>query len=94
MRNALGRGMALSILCLSISACGKKADPRDPQVVAAEANAAAKNDPNKPAVIAAPPVVLPSDTATKKDTVKAETPGLAPGLKAAPKGAKVQPQKS
>ena len=53
MRSALRRGMALPILCLAITACGK----RD-----AAPNAA---DPNAPAVVKAPPPVLPSDTARK-----------------------------
>jgi hypothetical protein len=53
MQTAQWRGMALPILCLIISACSKPD---------ARANAA---DPNAPAVVKAPPVVLPSDTAKK-----------------------------
>lgn len=53
MRSAHLRGMALPILCLIVTACGKKD---------ARANA---NDPNAPAVVKAPPVVLTSDTAKK-----------------------------
>lgn len=50
MRSAHWRGMALPILCLAISACGKP-DTR-----------AAAADPNAPAVIKAPPPIIPSDT--------------------------------
>jgi hypothetical protein len=51
MRSAHWRRMALSILCFIVSACGKP-----------DAKA---SDPNTPAVVKAPPVVLPSDTAKK-----------------------------
>lgn len=51
MQTAQWRGMALPILCLIVSACSKPG-----------ANAA---DPNTPAVVKAPPVVLASDTAKK-----------------------------
>jgi len=54
MRSAQWRGMALPILCLIVTACGKQD---------ARANA---NDPNAPAVVKAPPVVLASDTAKKE----------------------------
>jgi hypothetical protein len=53
MRSAHWRRMALPILCFIVSACGKQ-------------NAQA-NDPNAPAVVKAPPVVLASDTAKKPD---------------------------
>jgi hypothetical protein len=51
MRSAHWRRMALPILCFIVSACGKQ-------------NAQA-NDPNAPAVVKAPPVILASDTAKK-----------------------------
>ncbi len=54
MRSAHWRGMALPILCLIVTACGKQG---------ARANA---SDPNAPAVVKAPPVVLASDTAKNK----------------------------
>lgn len=53
MRSANWRGMALPILCLAVAACAK----RD-----ARPNAA---DPNTPAVVTAPPPVLPGDTVRK-----------------------------
>jgi hypothetical protein len=54
MRSAHWRGMALSVVALiGVAACGK---PR------ADANA---TDPNLPAVVKVPPVVLASDTAQK-----------------------------
>jgi hypothetical protein len=56
MRSAHWRGMALSILSLTAAACSKPD---------ARANAA---DPNTPAVVKAPPVVLASDTAKKPDS--------------------------
>jgi hypothetical protein len=56
MRSAHWRRMALPILCLIVSAC----DKRDARASAA--------DPNAPAVVKAPPVVLPSDTEKKIDT--------------------------
>jgi hypothetical protein len=49
MRSALRRGMALPILCFVVTACGKHD----------------ANDPNTPAVVKAPQVVLESDTAKK-----------------------------
>jgi hypothetical protein len=54
MQSAQWRGVALPILCLAITACGKPD---------ARANAA---DPNAPAVVKAPPPVLPADTAKKE----------------------------
>lgn len=53
MKTAHWRGMALPILCLIVSACSKPD---------ANANSA---DPNTPAVVKAPQVVLASDTAKK-----------------------------
>lgn len=58
MQSAHWRGMALPILCLTIAACGK------PDAKAADPKA---TDPNAPAVVKAPPVILPSDTAKKPD---------------------------
>jgi hypothetical protein len=58
MQSALWRGMALAVLCLASAACNKPD---------ARANAA---DPNTPAVVKAPPVVLASDTAKKPDTTE------------------------
>ncbi len=58
MQSARWRGMALPILCLAITACGKPdSKAADPKAV----------DPNAPAVVKAPPIVLPSDTAKKPD---------------------------
>jgi len=54
MRSAHWRGMALPILCLAITACGKPD---------ARAKAA---DPNTPAVVRVPPPILASDTARKE----------------------------
>ena len=54
MRAAHWRGMALPILCLAITACGKPD---------ARAKAA---DPNTPAVVRVPPPILPGDTAKKE----------------------------
>ena len=54
MRAAHWRGMALPILCLAITACGKPD---------ARAKAA---DPNTPAVVRVPPPILASDTARKE----------------------------
>ena len=51
MRSAQWRGMALPILCLALTACGKASS----RAVAA--------DPNTPAVVKVPPVILQSDTA-------------------------------
>jgi hypothetical protein len=53
---ATRRGVALPILCFLANACTPKADQRS-----------AAKDPNTPAVVQAPSVVLASDTA-KKDT--------------------------
>jgi hypothetical protein len=60
MQSAHWRGMALPILCLAVAACSKPD---------AHANAA---DPNTPAVVKAPPPLLPADT------VKKEIPPLVP----------------
>jgi hypothetical protein len=54
MLSAHWRGMALPILCLAITACGKPD---------ARAKAA---DPNTPAVVRVPPPILASDTARKE----------------------------
>ena len=56
MLSAHWRGMAFPVLCLAIAACGKPG---------ARANAA---DPNTPAVVKAPPVILPGDTVKKVAT--------------------------
>jgi hypothetical protein len=56
MRSAHWRGMALTILCLAVTACAKPD---------ARANASNAADPNTPAVVTAPPPVLPSDTIRK-----------------------------
>lgn len=55
MRSAHWRRMALPILLLAAAACGKQ-------------DARANADPNAPAVVKAPPVVLASDTEKKIDT--------------------------
>ena len=53
MQSAHWRGMALPILCLAIAACGKPG---------ARAGSA---DADAPAVVKAPPPLLPADTAKK-----------------------------
>jgi hypothetical protein len=53
MRSAHWRGMALPILCLAMTACGKP-DGRSSSA-----------DPNTPAVVKVPPPILPGDTVTK-----------------------------
>jgi ketosteroid isomerase-like protein len=50
MRSAHWRGMALPILCLAITACGKPGAP------------AKNNDPNTPAVVKAPRPLVATDT--------------------------------
>ena len=58
MRTALRRGMALAASILAVAACNSNNG----------STAGAKDDPNKPAVVKVPPVVLASDTA-KPDTL-------------------------
>ena len=53
IRSARWNGMALPILCIAIAACGSDARP-------------GAADPNAPAVVKAPPPVLPGDTVRKQ----------------------------
>lgn len=63
MSSAIHRGMALSILCIFVSACsGSRADSRAPA-----------KDPGAPAVVQVPAVVLPSDTIKKDSTPDARS---------------------
>ena len=59
MHTALRRGMALVALILAVSACNNNNG----------STPGAKDDPNKPAVVKVPPIVLASDTA-KPDTMQ------------------------
>ena len=59
MDTALRRGMALAALILAVSACTNNSG----------STPGAKDDPNKPAVVKVPPIVLASDTA-KPDTMQ------------------------
>lgn len=52
MNTAIRRAVALPVLCVLFAACGRKTEP------------VKASDPNTPAVVKLPPLILPSDTAT------------------------------
>jgi hypothetical protein len=57
MNTAIRRAMVPAMLCALVASCGRKAEP------------AKASDPNTPAVVKLPPLILPSDTA-KPDTMQ------------------------